>query len=40
MNWLSSMGVAHQFGREDIESGRTVASIIKAMSRDAQIELQ
>lgn len=35
--WLHSMGVTQQFSSQDIESGRTVASIIRAIDRDSRI---
>jgi hypothetical protein len=40
MEWLSSMGVAHQFSKEDIESGRTVGNILKAINRESKLEIQ
>lgn len=35
--WLSSMGVTQQFGSQDIENGRTVASILQALDQNTKI---
>jgi len=34
------MGVVDQFSNQDIESGRTVASLLTAINRDNKIQLQ
>jgi|JI6StandDraft_1071083.scaffolds.fasta_scaffold922281_1 hypothetical protein len=36
-DWLASMGAAQQFSSQDIESGKTVASILQAVDRNTKI---
>jgi len=35
--WLTSMGVAQQFSPQDIESGKTVVSILLSVDRECKI---
>ena len=38
--WLTSMGAAQYFNAQDIESGRTVTSILLAVDKECKIQLQ
>lgn len=38
--WLTSMGVAQHFNTQDIESGRTITSILMAVDKECKIQLQ
>jgi hypothetical protein len=35
--WLSSVGVANQFNNQDLESGRTVGSLLRVVDRDIKV---
>jgi hypothetical protein len=35
--WLTVMGVADQFNNQDIESGKTVTSLLRAIDRESKI---
>ena len=38
--WLNSMGIADQFSSADIESGRTVGSLLGKIEGGGKVELQ